>query len=128
LMSGEDKPWRVHLLGIAANRKRLDPLLTVIWEGSPCTLVTTDAARIRAQVGQGRPITTARAVAADNLCEAFAVLLDGASPEFAAAFRAKAPHLLELLAPAVAAASIYAVEARPRPALIELQAELPLAA
>jgi len=111
LLGGEIKPKRLHLLGIAAAKKKLAALLSVISEASPGTMVTTDAARIRAQVGQGRPITKNRAVAANFLTEAFAWLLeDEGDYELWSVFVENAE---KIIAPAVAAMSIHAVEAIP---------------
>jgi hypothetical protein len=111
LVGGAVKPARLHLLGIAANKKKLAGLLAVIAAASPGTLVTTDAARIRAQVGQGRPITMNRVTAAAFLTEAFAWLLEE-QEELWSAFVENAE---KIIAPGVAAMSIHAVEATPIP-------------
>ena len=50
------RPRRIHLLGIGASRK-LKGLLNLINSRSPETVVTTDANRLRAWIGEGRPVT-----------------------------------------------------------------------
>lgn len=107
LVGGPVKPRRVHLLGIAGNKKRLAELVRIIHEGSPDTVVTSDANRLRAQVGEGRPVTMERPKQLAWMKDAFASLLD--DPAQRAAFLADAERIL---APAVAAGSISAVERR----------------
>lgn len=109
LMDGPHKPARIHLLGVAGNRKKLGELVRVIHSRSPATRITSDAVLLRAQVGQGRPVTEERAKAAAWLKDAFASLLD--DPEKRALFLA---HADEIIRPAVAAMSIAAVENRAR--------------
>lgn len=60
LMGGPDKPRRVHLLGVAGNLKKLAGLVGIIHGASPDTLISSDANRLRAMVGEGRPITEER--------------------------------------------------------------------
>lgn len=108
LFDGPEKPHRVHLLGIAGNKKRLAELVRVIRTRSPDTIITSDANRLRAQVGKkgNRPVTAARAEWA-GIFRQMAQLLD--DPQQRAAFE---QDYERIMAPAVAAASIYAVERR----------------
>jgi hypothetical protein len=50
-------PRRIHLLGLGANNHRARSLVRFIRQLSPDILISMDANRIRASVGQGRPIT-----------------------------------------------------------------------
>jgi hypothetical protein len=54
----EVRPRRLHLLGIARNR-RFAPLVAEIRRRSPETHVSSDANRLRAMLGKGRPVTEA---------------------------------------------------------------------
>lgn len=121
LFDGPEKPARVHLLGIAGNTKRLAPLLHVVQSRSPATTITTDANRLRAQVGQGRPVTDARPKWAAELERMFGVLVQHESPAVQAAWAAA--DKASVLAPAIAAGSIAQVEATGR-ARREAQADL----
>ncbi|HEY0204666.1 MAG TPA: hypothetical protein VGC15_11010 [Acetobacteraceae bacterium] len=76
LMGGRDKPARVHFLGVAGNLRKLAELAAVVHRANPSCIVTSDANRIRAKVGQGRPMTEAAKVAQVQLRDAFAHLLD----------------------------------------------------
>lgn len=109
LFDGPDKPKRVHLLGIAGDRKRLAELTAVIHSRSPTTVITTDANRLRAQVGEGRVLTVEKGRQTAWLKEAFASLLD--DPKKRALFLAESDRIL---APAVQAISIHSVETRGR--------------
>jgi len=124
LVSGPEKPPRIHLLGIAGNKKKLAELVRIIRQHSPDTIITSDAARIRAQVGEGRPITVARERWKRTLADAFQQLAAEQGADFAAAWRDQAE---EALKPAVAAAAISQVEsdtrAKPPPAQADLFAK-----
>lgn len=69
------------------------------------TVITTDANRLRAQVGEGRAVTKERERQSAWLKEAFASLLD--DPKQRALFLANAD---QIIAPAVQAAAIHAIE------------------
>lgn len=57
ISSTERPPTRVHLLGLAANEKRLEQMVGMI---PGRVIITTDANRLRAKVGKGRPVTEKR--------------------------------------------------------------------
>ncbi|CAB4137661.1 hypothetical protein UFOVP326_49 [uncultured Caudovirales phage] len=57
LFGGPVKPARAHLLGVAADQAKLGAMVRDIHALSPRTIITSDANRIRAKVGEGRPIT-----------------------------------------------------------------------
>ncbi len=60
LMRGPDRPDRVHFLGVAGNLRKLAALAAIVHQAHPGCVVTSDANRIRAKVGEGRPMTAAR--------------------------------------------------------------------
>lgn len=64
LFGGPEKPKRVHLLGIAGNAEKLGRLVKAIHTRAPDCIITSDANRLRAKVGEGRAVTeeTARQV------------------------------------------------------------------
>ena len=75
LMGGPIKPRRVHFLGVAA----------IVHRASPTTVVTSDANRLRAKVGQGQPLTVGRQRAIEQLDNALRFLLQHEHPELAEA-------------------------------------------
>lgn len=69
LFGGPVKPARAHLLGVAADKAKLGAMVRDIHALSPRTIITSDANRIRAKVGEGRPITTGQRRMARELGE-----------------------------------------------------------
>lgn len=61
LMGGAVKPSRVHFLGVAGNLRKLASLAAIVHRANPSCIVTSDANRLRAKVGQGRPLTEGKA-------------------------------------------------------------------
>lgn len=92
LMAGPSKPARVHFLGVAGNKRLLAQLAATVHRASPSTLVTSDANRLRARVGVGRPITEAKKIYDVALRDAFASLLD--DPAERAAWLAQSDRVL----------------------------------
>lgn len=56
LFGGEHKPPRAHLLGVAGDKARLGAMVKAIHTRAPRVLVTSDANRLRAKIGEGRAI------------------------------------------------------------------------
>jgi hypothetical protein len=53
------KPKRIHLLGMGTSNRKAGPILRFLRRLSPSTLISMDSNRIRAAVGENRPITQA---------------------------------------------------------------------
>jgi len=53
------RPQRIHLLGMGPDNRRSGSAIQFIRQVSPCILISMDANRIRAAVGENRPITRA---------------------------------------------------------------------
>lgn len=86
LMGGPRKPRRVHFLGIAGRRELLAQMAAVVHRHAPHTLVTSDANRLRAKVGQGRAVTTDRAAWETQLFDSFRRLLEMERPHLVQAW------------------------------------------
>lgn len=92
LMQGPDGPDRVHFLGVAGNLPKLATLAAIVHKAHPTCVVTSDANRIRAKVGPGRPLTETRASMLATLKDAFLSLLD--DPEHKRLFAEQADRVL----------------------------------
>lgn len=112
LFAGPEKPGRVHLLGIAGDRKRLAELAKVIHTANPRCIVTTDANRIRAQVGEQRPLTKKQVEWARHLDDSFRRVAEmSGNPALVAAWKSQGKDVVQ--GPALSFAMME-LEAKPR--------------
>lgn len=111
LMRGPHHPPRIHFLGIAGNKKRLAELVAVVHAASPQTIVTSDANRLRAKVGQGRPITAGKARLGPQIDAQFRWLLAQDHPALVAAWDQQGA---KAVAPAATSLAILEDETRGR--------------
>ena len=111
LMGGQIKPRRVHFLGVAGNKVKLAELAAIVHRASPTTVVTSDANRLRAKVGQGQPLTVGRQRAIEQLDNAFRFLIQQDHPELAEAWQRQGR---DMLGAAGTTTAIHADEAKAR--------------